>query len=83
MKRVLYVHGNSCNENGLRLVLNKTVGLIDLSTTDLNYYSVRGKNYQNDLDIINTIRYNGKKKLHMGYDLQKSANQLVSYINGL
>lgn len=36
-----------------------------------------------NLDVVNNIRYNGKKKLHMGYDLQKSADQLTSYINNL
>ena len=52
MKRVLYVRHKSCNEKYLSLVLNKMIGLIDLSVVDLEHYAVRGKNYQNDFDVI-------------------------------
>ena len=52
MKRVLYVRHKSCNEKYLSLVLNKMIGLIDLSVVNLEHYAVRGKNYQNDFDVI-------------------------------
>lgn len=52
MKRVLYVRHKSCNEKYLSLVLNKMIGLIDLSVVDLEHYAARGKNYQNDFDVI-------------------------------
>jgi hypothetical protein len=52
MKKLLYVHSNSCNEKYLSLILDNIKNLLNLTIVDLETYASRDIKYYNQFDVI-------------------------------